>query len=181
MLLPSQIENVEWNLVNKIQFADATKKLPFKNNSIECIYTCHMFEHLSQTGATKFLNETHRILEKEGILRINIPDIRILVDRYLEHGDADLFMTELKVQPLPTRTLRQKIVFFFTGYRHHQWMYDGRSLCKLLEIHGFQSVQICKSGFTQIQNPADLDLHEREDISVIVEGKKSNDAEISAG
>ena len=43
LLNPEQIENIEWNKLNKIQFADATKSLPLKDSSVECIYTSHMF------------------------------------------------------------------------------------------------------------------------------------------
>ena len=35
LLNSSQIDNIEWNRNNSIQFADATKNLPFEENSIE--------------------------------------------------------------------------------------------------------------------------------------------------
>ena len=42
LLNPSQIENIEWNKANSIQFADATKTLPLKDSSVAFIYTSHM-------------------------------------------------------------------------------------------------------------------------------------------
>ena len=59
-----------------------------------------------------------------------------------------------------------------TGYRHHQWMYDGASLSKLLKEIGFKEVEICKSGYTKIHNPGELNLNEQEEQSVYVEGVK---------
>ena len=37
VLSAEQIQNVEWNKRNKITFADATKRLPFDDKSIEVI------------------------------------------------------------------------------------------------------------------------------------------------
>ena len=58
------------------------------------------------------------------------------------------------------------------GYRQHQWMYDGKSLCNLLKNIGFRKVQIFKNGLTQISDPEGLDLNERSEQSVYVEGVK---------
>ena len=54
LLTLEQIENVEWNKKHKIYFADATKKISLKDNSVECLYTSHMLEHISKEGAIFF-------------------------------------------------------------------------------------------------------------------------------
>ena len=84
LLNKQQIENVEWNRKHKIHFADATKKIPLETNSVECIYTSHMVEHLSRNGALIFLNEALRILRKDGILRVSVPDLQISINNYLK-------------------------------------------------------------------------------------------------
>lgn len=172
LLNQDQIENIEWNRQNKITFADATKSIPLEENSAECIYTSHMIEHLPREGVLKFLSEALRVLDDDGVIRIAVPDLRIAVDSYLASENADDFMSDILVQAPPINTLRQKISLFMSGYRHHLWMYDGRSLCRLLESCGFQNVQVCADGYTQISNPNGLNLHEREDKSVYVEGVK---------
>tara|TARA_B100000900_G_scaffold413752_1_gene438482 strand:+ start:1357 stop:2007 length:651 start_codon:yes stop_codon:yes gene_type:complete len=174
LLNSSQIDNIEWNRNNSIQFADATKNLPFEENSIECIYTSHMLEHLSREGACIFLNEAYRSLKNGGVLRIAIPDINIHINEYISNKDADLFMEQILVEAPKVDTIKQKLQLFLTGYRHHQWMYDGNSLCKLLNSVGFKSVQVCTDGFTQISNPNGIDLYERPHDSVYVEGVKNN-------
>ena len=68
LLNSSQIENIEWNKANSIQFADATKTLPLKGSSVAFIYTSHMLEHLSQDGARRFLKEALRVLEEPRVL-----------------------------------------------------------------------------------------------------------------
>jgi len=172
LLNKQQIENVEWNKKNKIYFADATKKIPLNFNSVECIYSSHMVEHLSRDGANSFLIEALRILKTDGVLRIAVPDLRIATDNYLNHGDANKFMEKIFVQAPPIRNLKEKLKLIFFGYRHHQWMYDGKSLSILMKTVGFRNVKIYKKGETSIKNPKGLDLYERCEESVYVEGIK---------
>ena len=170
LLNEQQIENIKWNMEHNIQFADATKSIPLQTSSVDCIYTSHMVEHLSQKGVRSFLSEVKRILKVGGVVRIAVPDLRIAVDDYLEINDADAFMRGILVQAPEINTLKQKINLFVSGYRHHQWMYDGASLSKLLTKMGFSSVEICKDGKTNIIDADGLNLYEREEQSVYVEG-----------
>ena len=170
LLNEGQIENIKWNMENNIQFADATKSIPLQTSSVDCIYTSHMVEHLSQKGVRSFLKEVKRVLKVGGVVRIAVPDLRIAVDDYLEKNDADAFMRGILVQAPEINTLKQKINLFVSGYRHHQWMYDGASLSKLLIEMGFSSAEVCKDGKTNIIDADGLNLHEREEQSVYVEG-----------
>jgi len=45
---------------------------PFKNNSIDEIYCCHILEHLNDFDKT--IKEFHRILKKDGMIIIIVPD-----------------------------------------------------------------------------------------------------------
>lgn len=172
LLSKEQIENVEWNKKNKIIFADAAKKLPLNNNSVECIYSSHMVEHLSRNQALTFLREALRILQPDGILRIAVPDLQIVANKYFVEGDADSFMEEILVEAPPINSLKEKLILLITGYRHHQWMYDGKSITLLLKNVGFKNVRILPEGETLIKNSNGLDLYERCDSSVYVEGTK---------
>ena len=116
LLNSSQIENIEWNKSNEIQFADASRSLPLGDSSVDCIYTSHMFEHLSQDGAKRFLTEARRVLKIGGVLRISVPDLRIAVEDYMESNDADLFMQTLLVEASPISTIKQKANLFITKY-----------------------------------------------------------------
>jgi len=167
-----QIKNIIWNKKKRILFLDVRKKMPFPSNSVECIYTSHMIEHLSRDDFLYFLNEAFRVLEPGGILRVATPDLKIAVNSYLQTQDADAFMEKILVVPPPINTIKQKISLFFTGYRQHQWMYDEKSLSKLIKKVGFKKVFICKASETNILNPGNLNLYERSDESVYVEGLK---------
>jgi predicted SAM-dependent methyltransferase len=172
LLNKEQIQNVNWNKNNKIIFVDAKKKIPLPNASVECIYTSHMIEHLSRDEAIFFLNESIRVLESGGILRIAIPDLKLVVSSYVKNQDADVFMEKIFVAPPPINNIKQKISLFFNGYRHHQWMYDEKSLTKLIKTLGFRKIFICKPGETNIIDPGNLNLYERSEDSIYVEALK---------
>jgi predicted SAM-dependent methyltransferase len=167
-----QIENINWNKKNRILFADVKKKLPLSNDSAQCIYTSHMIEHLSREDCVFFLNEAFRVLEPGGILRVAVPDLKLAANFYVQTQDADAFMKRILLTPPPINTIKQKISLFFTGYRQHQWMYDEKSLSKLIKKVGFKKVFICKAGKTNLLTPGNLNLNERSDESVYVEGIK---------
>ena len=69
-----------------------------------------------------------------------------------------------------------RLLLLVLGERHHQWMYDGPSLCAMLIEAGFESAQVLPAGITSIPNPGQLDLAERSPESVFVEARKRGTA-----
>jgi SAM-dependent methyltransferase len=164
-----QFEYVEFCARNNIRFADATRRIPVASGAVEVIYSSHMVEHLDKAGSVKFLAEARRVLKPGGILRVVVPDIRKIVESYISIGDADCFIeSTLLCVPAPSGMLR-RITTALVGPRHHQWMYDGASLCKLLGSNGFSDARVVPAGETIIPSPEPLNLREREGESVYVE------------
>lgn len=62
--------------------------LPFENNSIDIIYSSHFLEHLSQKQADFVLMECERVLKKNGILRLVVPDLENICQEYLRVLDS---------------------------------------------------------------------------------------------
>ena len=167
----SRTEFMQFAQHNQIEYGDATKGLPFSNGSVEVLYSSHMFEHLDRTEASIFLNEARRILRSGGIIRLAVPDLRKQVQQYLWFPDADAFIKGTHLcQPRP-RAFVQRLGILLVGTRHHQWMYDGDSLCKKLLAHGFVDPSILSPRETRIHDPGPLDLKERSDESVYVEAE----------
>lgn len=54
---------------------DITKPLPWPDNVADFILAEHVFEHVSGPDAFRFLKECHRILKKDGVLRLCVPVI----------------------------------------------------------------------------------------------------------
>src|SRR5215469_6344071 len=61
---------------------DATKPFPFPNNEFSHIFTEHTLEHLPYGGAINCLIECHRTLTPNGVIRVSIPHIDMLIRLY---------------------------------------------------------------------------------------------------
>jgi predicted SAM-dependent methyltransferase len=168
----SQYQFIKFARTSDIEYGDATKGLPLKQESCEVVYSSHMLEHLDRYEANKFLKEAYRVLIPNGIIRIVVPDIKKQIAQYNNSGDADAFIEASHMcVPRPT-SLAQKLRLLLVGTRHHQWMYDGISLSRLLQKHGFIETEIMPVGKTNIPEPRSLDLQERSSESVYVEARK---------
>jgi len=172
VLKTSQREMVNFCRENDIRFADVTKRIPLADGSVDVLYSSHMMEHLDRAGANHFLEEAHRVLRKGGTIRLSLPDLRKQIDDYLATGDADGFIDHSHMCVPAPRGLRGAAQLILAGPRHHQWMYDAGSLCQLLASKGFTDVRDVLPGSTRIADPAPLDLNERSEESVYVEGTR---------
>jgi len=172
LLSAAQAEFVDWARAHGVEHADATRTLPLATGSCEAVYSSHMLEHLDRAGATAFLSEALRVLAPGGVLRLAVPDLGRLVESYVASRDADRFIaSSLLAVPAP-RSLVQRLRAAAVGPRHHQWMYDGASLCALLGACGFEDAREVAAGETGLADPGALDLFERADESVYVEARK---------
>ena len=173
LIKEEQINFINYALKNNIELLDATKIFPFKDESIDVIYSSHMMEHLHRDDAVNFIEECYRVLRPNGILRLVMPDLRRNIQSYLKFNDADKFIEDLLIQPPKTKNISDLTKLYLSGgFREHQWMYDEKSLIKLLSTCGFNKVVALPPGKTNLIDEKDLNLYEREDESVFVEGLK---------
>ncbi len=156
----------------RIEWADATTRIPLPDGSVEVLYSSHMLEHLDRQDAVHFLREARRVLMPGGTLRVSVPDVGRHVARYLETGDADELIDRMHTCVPRPRSALGRLREAAIGPRHHQWMYDGRSLVRLLQAEGFLDPVALPPGQTTIASPEPLDLRERADESVYVEALK---------
>ena len=169
LLGDQQLEFIATARAQDIRWVNSVRAIPLPDDSLEVVYTCHMLEHLSREEARSFLAEARRVLEPGGIVRVAVPDLRMLAESYLVEGDADRFVERSLLASSAPRTLPQILRFLITGDRYHQWMYDGPSLVQLLTEAGFGSPRVLPPGETTLGDPDGLDLYEREEESVYVE------------
>lgn len=167
----TQYQFIEFARKNSIEYGDSTKGLSLSNGSVDVLYTSHMIEHLDQQEVAIFLKEARRLLCSGGIIRIAVPDISIQVKKYIESNDADAFISATHLTQLRPKTVAQRLKILLVGTRHHQWMYDGKSLSRLLLDHGFIDPRVLKEGESTINDPSNLNLSERVSESVYVEAK----------
>ncbi len=76
-------ETVDWGRADHIiDLSNDPLILPFKDNSIQLIYSSHLIEHLDDLACNRLYGECFRILKKGGMLRIVAPDGNYFIESY---------------------------------------------------------------------------------------------------
>jgi SAM-dependent methyltransferase len=168
----TQFAYIKFCRLNNIKWADATKHIPLKNDSVSLVYSSHMLEHLDKAEANLFLKEARRVMGSGGVIRLVLPDLSKNIERYNLNQDADAFVESTLMCVPNSRSFFQRLRIAVIGNRHHLWMYDSKSLYKLLENNGFKNIEILACGETTLSNDVQLDLYERAEESLYIEAVK---------
>jgi predicted SAM-dependent methyltransferase len=152
------------------------KPLPFRPNSVSCIYAGEVWEHFEYADAVRLTKECFKALASGGVLRVCVPDGVEFWTRYLElfRGEMALPRSERSAQSLHDHVAMyyreictRKHLFGSMGHTH-KWQFDEVQLIALFESVGFASVE--RMGFHQSRAPG-IEMVERSDF-LIVEGVK---------
>jgi predicted SAM-dependent methyltransferase len=148
-----------------IIYIDASKKLPFDDNSFDYIYSEHMIEHISYESATYMLNECNRILKKDGKIRISTPDL----DQYLslfEPGKSKIqedFITYMKKNWLKKFDNDANLPYHILNLNMHAWghtyIYCKTTLKQQLINTNFSKIQDYKNNESSDSTFVDLEMH----------------------
>jgi predicted SAM-dependent methyltransferase len=65
---------------------DITKGLPLESGCVDMLYACHLMGHINYRQGESVLKECRRVLKKNGILRVIIPDVDIMLDVYIDNN-----------------------------------------------------------------------------------------------
>jgi len=143
---------------------DVRKGLPFPDQSAIYIYSSHTFEHFTWAESVVVAKECFRVLRPGGVVRIVVPDLELIVRRYLAEGDAlasQRFLQRLSL----SHTFHDLI---HPGANHSQ-MFDRRSLIHLLQTAGFDKPEVSQFMQSRIPEVGRLDLEQRKSESLYVE------------
>ena len=157
-------------------------RYPFKieSNSIDGIFSEHTFEHLSHLEVDNALSECCRILKPEAKIRIIVPDLSILIERYSSNDDEWFQKWHDLVLKDPSRHYMKKYftnmfaINFTASYYHHKSCWDFESLEKALSIHGFINIRKCDYNVGTPELLIDSDSEDRKLVSIYIEGKKGS-------
>jgi len=106
-------------------------KLPFENNSVDLIYSSHVLEYFDREEVTNVLKEWYRVLKIGGMLRVAVPDFKMMTTKYLIDGcELDLFLGPLYGK----WSMGNKTIY-------HKTAYDFLSLKRVLQSNGFRGIQ----------------------------------------
>ncbi|MGQ8338586.1 class I SAM-dependent methyltransferase [Sunxiuqinia sp. A32] len=69
-----------------VNFQDC-ETIPLKTNSVDCIYGSHVFEHMSIFKTPLIFKELYRVLKKDGIIRLILPDAEKSIMEYINRNE----------------------------------------------------------------------------------------------
>ena len=70
-------------LSEEIEYWDAKQGIPFKSESVDCVYHSHLLEHLLPEDGQILLEECFRVLKPKGVLRVVVPDLEGICKAYI--------------------------------------------------------------------------------------------------
>ncbi len=163
---------------------DVTKGLPFDENSVDLIYNEHFLEHLTIEDAERVLKDCRRCLKKGGTLRIAMPDLDALVEKYnADWKNQDWLTPGSKAyspdhEAIKSQGEMMNWVFYgkamFSSSHHdpygHKYLYNEEDLRSLLLRTGFKKIVRCERN--QSSEPSLLGLETRVDSKLVMEASK---------
>lgn len=146
--------------------ADIREGLPLESGSVDCAVSIHALPEFSYPELVPVLEELRRVLVPGGTLRLALPDLRRGIDAYLA-GEEDYF----KIGPEEVRSLGGRLAVQMTWYGYSRSLFTADFALELLEKAGFVDVRECAFGVTASGIPEIVELDNREDESLFVEGR----------
>ena len=151
-----------------IRYCDASKKLPFKDSSVDLIYSCHMLEHLDKDESKTFFNESYRVLKKNGVMRIVVPNFHKLIEQYKNDNDVEKFIRNSCLVGKKPKNILKKLQYLFQGHGWHHQMFNEKSLALFKKLK-FSTVELLDPGKTNLNYQTSIDFYERYNESLYFE------------
>jgi SAM-dependent methyltransferase len=155
-----------------ITFANALKKWPFANESIDIIYSCHLIDCFTTDEIRHFFRQAYRVLKPGGEIRVVGMNLALEVQHYLKQGDAQRLASVISF-PHPREgsllTRLKRAVCPPIIYRAHL---DFVAHKRLLQQEGFEEIVNLQPGETTIADLEPVNLWQRRGESVYVEARR---------
>ena len=146
-------------------FWDLRNGIPFPDNSVQVVYSSHLFEHMDFAAGQALLREVRRVLVPGGEVSVCVPNARLYIDAYL--GERELAADHDFWKPaLNGRSGISLLNYVAYMGGEHKCLFDQNSLLERLDDAGF--VEVEARGFDP-----EIDLREREFESIYVRGFKA--------
>jgi hypothetical protein len=146
--------------------ADIRAGLPLEADSIDYAVSIHALPEFSYPELVPALEELRRVLKPGGTLRLALPDLRRGIDAYLA-GDEDHF----KVGREDASSLGGRFIVQMLWYGYSRSLFTADFALELLGKAGFVDLRECAYRVTASGLPEIVELDNREDESLFVEGK----------
>lgn len=148
---------------HEVLHLDATKKFPFADGQFHYVYCEHMIEHINFEQGRFMLSEVYRVLKKNGTFRISTPDLRFLINLYLNPTDSQNVNYILWANSTFTRnsSLKNPVPVVNNFFRDwgHQFIYDYETLSASLQSVGFTNIRKVEVGKSEIPALNGIESH----------------------
>ncbi len=155
--------------------ADIRKGLPLATDSLDYAVSVHALPELPYPDLAPALRELCRVLKPGGVLRLVLPDLDRAITAYRK-GDSGYF----KVDPDEVQSLGGQLIVQMLWYGYSRSLFTADLTQELLEKAGFNGVRHCRYGQTASAFAEIVELDNREDESLYVEGAKSSTSTLRA-
>jgi len=139
--------NIDGNLFNRIDlWLDVRNGLPFSSNTVDSIYSTHMFEHFYPDELQAILRECARVLKPGGGIRLIVPNLANAIAAYSQKQSAwfdDSF-------PRHFASLGGRFSNFVFCDGQHRTAFDFCYLDEVLRQCGFRQVEESAEGKSRL-------------------------------
>ncbi len=132
-----------------VRFGDIVKGLPVEAGSCRGVYASHVLEHLALKDFHTAIDNTKRILAKNAIFRLVVPDLETAAREYIRRLDSGetssngFFLRQTSLGEEERKPGVGGLLHRALNTSKHLWMWDALSLAQALSQHGFHSVRRC--------------------------------------
>ena len=138
--------------------------LPATRRSITYIFSEHVFEHLTLNDGVRLLADCQCSLVKGGVMRIAMPDLEQLVDRYQRDWRDQTWLDDPAYREIDSPANMLNFAMRSWG---HLYLYDFAELERRLREAGFEKLRRCE--WQRSEHDALRGLEQRPDSLLIVE------------
>jgi predicted SAM-dependent methyltransferase len=139
--------NIDGNLFNKIDiWLDVRNGLPFSSNSVDSVYSTHMFEHFYPDELKRLLQECARVLKPGGGVRLIVPSLENAIAAYTQER-SNWFDDSF---PRHFNSLGGRFSNFVFCDGQHRTAFDFSYLCEVLREAEFREVERSAEGKSRL-------------------------------
>jgi SAM-dependent methyltransferase len=139
--------NIDGNLFNKIDlWLDVRNGLPFPSNTVDSIYSTHMFEHFYPDELQMLLRECLRVLRPGGGIRLIVPNLASAISAYSQKQSAWFYDSF----PRHFDSLGGRFSNFVFCDGQHRTAFDFSYLDEVLRQSGFREVEPSAEGTSRL-------------------------------
>lgn len=118
---------------------DLLSGIPFPDATIDLVYASHFLEHFDSAKGLAILRECHRVMKPGAVMRLAVPDAKLLAEKYLAGtlGDYD------EISDGCANASSQAAKFWSLLFSGHSASYDFEAISTILRAAGFTSFEKC--------------------------------------